>query len=243
MKNLKAEMLNRKASDPKNKPDQILKALALQTGQTVADIGAGGGYFSLRFADSVGREGRVFAVDTDPSFLEFIKSNAKEKGLDSVEAVLATENELHLPKGSLDLVFMRNVTHHLPNRVDYFRKLKDMLKPEGRIAIIEYRHGGGFSFHRMFGHFVPEEVIVAEMNKVGYQLKENFDFLPEQSFAIFSIRNENKRKSAGVGLEPIREWTGRDLNPRLPPCEGGVRTRLNHRPLLSSLTRTARRLN
>jgi ubiquinone/menaquinone biosynthesis C-methylase UbiE len=207
MKNLKAEMFNRKASDPENKPDQILKALALQPGQTVADIGAGGGYFSLRFADAVGREGRVFAVDTDSGFLEFIKSNAKEKGLDSIETVLATEDELRLPKGSLDLVFMRNVTHHLSNRVDYFRKLKEMLKPDGRIAIIEYRRDGGFSFHRMFGHFIPKEVIVAEMHKAGYQLKENFDFLPEQSFAIFSMHNEDNRKSAGVGFEPVSTRT------------------------------------
>jgi ubiquinone/menaquinone biosynthesis C-methylase UbiE len=200
MRNPKAEMFNKKASDPKNKPDQILEALALQPEQTVADIGAGGGYFSLRFANVVGKEGRVFAVDTDPSFLEFIKSKAKEKGLDSVQTVLVTEDELRLPKRSLDLVFMRNVTHHLPNRVDYFRKLKDMLKPDGRIAIIEYRRGGGFSFHRMFGHFVPEEVIVAEMHNAGYQLKEDFDFLPEQSFAIFSMHNEDKRKSAKSGI-------------------------------------------
>ena len=200
MKNLKAEMFNRKASDPKNKPDQILKALALQPGQTVADIGAGGGYFSLRFANVVGREGRVFAVDTDPSFLELIMSKAKEKGLDGVETVLATEDELRLPKRSLDLVFMRNVTHHLPNRVDYFGKLRDMLKPDGRVAIIEYRCGGGFSFHKMFGHFVPKEIIVAEMHKAGYQLKENFDFLPEQSFTIFSINNEDKHKKCKSGI-------------------------------------------
>jgi arsenite methyltransferase len=188
MRNLKAEMFNKKASDSKNKPDQILEALALQSGQTVADIGAGGGYFSLRFTDAVGRQGRVFAVDTDPEFLEFIKNNAKEKGLDNIETILTTEDELPLPRGSLDLVFMRNVTHHLPNRVDYFRKLRDVLKPKGRIAIIEYRRGGGFSFHRMFGHFVPKEVIVAEMHKAGYQLNEEFDFLLEQSFTIFSMQ-------------------------------------------------------
>ncbi|MGQ9597586.1 MAG: class I SAM-dependent methyltransferase [Thermoproteota archaeon] len=102
--------------------------------------------------------------------------------------MLATEDELPLPRGSLDLVFMRNVTHHLPNRVDYFRNLRDMLKPKERIAIIEYRRGGGFSFHRMFGHFVPKEVIVTEMRKAGYQLKEDFDFLPEQSLTIFSTQ-------------------------------------------------------
>ncbi|MEM3737402.1 MAG: class I SAM-dependent methyltransferase [Candidatus Bathyarchaeia archaeon] len=156
MKNLKAEMFNRKASDPKSKPDQILEALKLKSGQTVADIGAGGGYFSLRFADAVGREGRVFAVDIDPGFLEFIRDKSKEKGLDNIETILATEDALPLPRRSIDLVFMRNVTHHLPNRVDYFRKLRDVLKPEGRIAIIEYKHSGGFSFHKNVWAFCPE---------------------------------------------------------------------------------------
>ena len=138
----------------------------------------------------------MFAVDIDPEFLEFIKHNAKEKGLDNIETILATEDELPLPRGSLDLVFMRNVTHHLPNRANYFGELRGMLKPDGRIAIIEYRRGGGFSFHRMSGHFVPKEVIVTDMRKAGYQLKEDFDFLPEQSLTIFSMHNEDKRKSA-----------------------------------------------
>ena len=66
--NFQAKMFNRKASDPKNKPDQILKALALQPRQNVADIGAGDGYFSLSFAEALGREGHVFAVDTNSDF-------------------------------------------------------------------------------------------------------------------------------------------------------------------------------
>jgi hypothetical protein len=82
-----------------------------------------------------------------------------------------------------------------------------MLKPEGGIAIIEYRHGGGFSLHRMFGHFVPKEVIVTEMHKAGYQLKEDFGFLPEQSFAIFSIHNEDKHKM-GFNLSVLEPKNG-----------------------------------
>jgi arsenite methyltransferase len=194
--NFQAKMFDRKASDPKNKPDQILEALALQLGQNVADIGAGGGYFSLRFAEAVGRDGHVFAVDTNSDFLEFIEERAKEKRLDNVKTVLATQDGLTLPE-SVNLIFMRNVCHHIPNRVEYFTKLEEKLKPEGRIAIIEYKRAGGFSFHRMFGHFVPKELIVAEMNKAGYRLKEDFDFLPEQSFTIFSLHNEDKHKSAG----------------------------------------------
>lgn len=76
---MQAKMFNRKASDPKNKPDQILRILGLQPGQNVADIGAGGGYFSLRFAELIGKEGKVFAVDTNSKFLEFIKNSAREK--------------------------------------------------------------------------------------------------------------------------------------------------------------------
>jgi arsenite methyltransferase len=184
--NFQAKMFNRKASDPKNKPDQILKTLSLQPRQNVADIGAGGGYFSLRFAEAVGREGRVFAVDTNSGFSEFIKESAKERGLDNVETVLAAKDGLTLPE-SVDLVFMRNVCHHIPNRVEYFTKLKEILKPDGRIAIIEYKSARRFSFHGMFGHYVPRKIIVDEMIKAGYRLEEDLDFLPEQSFTIYSL--------------------------------------------------------
>jgi ubiquinone/menaquinone biosynthesis C-methylase UbiE len=188
MRNLKAEMFNRKASNLKNKPDKILEALALQQGQKIADIGAGGGYFSLRFAEAVGKDGRVFAVDTDPKFLEFIKNSAKEKGLDIVETVLIVADNPTLPEKSMDLIFMRNVTHHLSDRVEYFKRLKGALKPDGRIAIIEYRSSGErFSFHRKFGHYVHKETIMAEMKEAGYKLEKDLDFLPEQSFMIFSL--------------------------------------------------------
>ncbi len=186
MKNFKARMFNKKASNPKSKPDQILETLALQPGQNIADIGAGGGYFSLRFADAVGREGKVYAVDTNPGFLEFIRNSAMEKGLNNVKTILAMEDKLILPEKSLDFVFVRNVYHHLPNRVEYFRNLTGLLKPDGKIVIVEYKRGGLFSFHRIFGHYVPKEIIVEEMEGAGYRLKNDFDFLPKQSFTIFS---------------------------------------------------------
>jgi arsenite methyltransferase len=186
MGNTKADMFNSKASKPKSKPDEVVKALDLQQGQTVADIGSGGGYFALRFAEVVGAEGHVFAVDTDQSFLDFVQNSAKGKGLGNVETVLASKDAAPLPENSLNLIFIRNVCHHLPDRPEYFRKLKTALKPEGRIAIIEYRCDKGFSFHRMFGHCVPKETIIKEMEEAGYQLEKDLDFLPEQSFTMFS---------------------------------------------------------
>lgn len=183
---MQAKMFNRRASNPKNKPDQILKTLALGPGQNVADIGAGGGYFSFRFAEFVGQGGKVFAVDTNPGFLEFIKDSCRERELDNVETVPVIEDGLTLPE-NVDLVFMRNVCHHIPNRPEYFRNLKDFLKPGGRVAIVEYRSARRLSFRGMFGHYVPKEAIIREMNEAGYQLQEDLDFLPEQSFTIFSL--------------------------------------------------------
>jgi arsenite methyltransferase len=184
----KAKMFNKKASNQKSKPNQILETLALQPGQNIADIGAGGGYFSQRFADAVGKNGMVYAIDTNPEFLEFIMNTTNEKGLSNIKTVLAAEDKLILPKKSLDIIFLRNVYHHLPNRVEYFRNLKEFLKSEGKIVIIEYKRGGPFSFQRIFGHYVLKEKIVKEMGDAGYKLKNDYDFLPKQSFTVFSLK-------------------------------------------------------
>jgi len=188
MASFQAKMFNKKASDPRNKPDQIVEAIALKSGQSIADIGSGGGYFSLRFAEMVGKEGRVYAIDTKPEFLEYVKNSAKEKGLDNVIPTLVSGNKLDLPEKSLDFIFMRNVYHHIPNRVEYFKNLKVFLKPDGRITIIEYKKGKPFTFRGIFGHYVSKEIIRREMEEAGYHLEREFDFLPEQHFAIYSKR-------------------------------------------------------
>lgn len=188
MKDLRAKMFNRKASDPRNKPDQIVEAIGLRYGQTITDIGAGGGYFSLRFAEIVGGKGKVYAVDTNPKFLEFIKNNTEKKGLNNLIPVLAKEETLNLPEKSLDFIFMRNVTHHVPKRVEYFKNLKEFLKPDGRIIIIEYKRGKFFTFRGIFGHDVPKETIIWEMKEAGYLLEREFDFLSEQHFTIYSTK-------------------------------------------------------
>ena len=181
----KAKMFNREAANPKNKPEEILKNLALQQGEKIADIGAGGGFFSLKFAEAVGKQGAVYAVDTDSGKIEFIRKSAAEKGLSNVHVVLTGKESVTLPE-KIDLIFLRNVYHHIPNRVKYFAKLRESLKPDGRIAIVEHNRSGRFSFHRIFEHRVTKENIVEEMTKAGYSIAESIDFLPEQSFTIFS---------------------------------------------------------
>jgi ubiquinone/menaquinone biosynthesis C-methylase UbiE len=179
MKNFKAEMFNKKAAHPSNRPDEVIKALELKPGQVIADIGAGGGYFTLRFAEIVGEQGKVYGIDTNPEFLQFIRDNAEKKKLKNIYIILVRD-KLELPQKIIDLFFMRNVTHHLKNRVDYFKNLRQFLKPDGKIAVIEYHKN---SFH--LGHNVPKETIIEEMKKAGYLLEKEFNFLPEQHFTIY----------------------------------------------------------
>jgi len=185
MSELQAKMFNNKAANPKNKPDLILNAIGLKQGQRIADIGSGGGYFSLRFAEIVGEKGEVYAVDAKQEYLDFIKRSAEEKGLHNLMVVSVSEDGLKLPKRALDVIFMRNVAHHISDRITYFKGLRNHLKSGGRVVVIEYKRGKPISFRRLFGHHVPKETIVREMGEAGYSLEKEFGFLPEQHFSIF----------------------------------------------------------
>jgi ubiquinone/menaquinone biosynthesis C-methylase UbiE len=189
MSKKRAEMFNKKASKPKYKADQIMETLALKPGQIIADIGSGGGYFSLRFAKAVGDTGKVYALDTNTEFLSFIKKQTEEQGLTNIVLQHTASGHPDLPKHTFDYVFLRNVTHHLPDRVHYFEKLKETLKPGGKVALIEYDgRGGFFSFQRLHRHFIPPNILYEEMTQVGYTLQKSYDFLLEQSFTIFWIK-------------------------------------------------------
>jgi arsenite methyltransferase len=176
-----ADFFNRDASAPENRPDEIISALALKSGMQVADLGAGGGFFTLRFARAVGREGKVYAVDINAELLEIIKASVSKAGLRNVVFIHAREDDSMLPEKSVDLIFVRNVFHHLPDQEKYFRDIKPKLKPGGRVAIIEYKKGVYYS-----GHETPEATVIESMKKAGYSLFKRFGFLEKQSFTIFS---------------------------------------------------------
>jgi len=189
MSKKRPEMFNKKASKPKNKADQIMETLSLRTGQIIADIGSGGGYFTYRFAKAVGEKGQVYAVDTNQEFLAYIKKQSTEQGLANVVTMFTASEYPDLPKHTFDYVFLRNVLHHLPNRVDYFQILKEALKPDGKIAIIEFDgRRGFFSFQRLHHHYIPQNILLEEMKQSGYLIQKSYDFLSEQSFTIFTIK-------------------------------------------------------
>ena len=109
--------------------------------------------------------------------------------MDNVVPMLVSGDKLDLPQKSLDFIFMRNVTHHIPNRVEYFGNLKQFLKTDGKIIIIEYKRGKPFTFRGIFRHYIPKETIIQEMEEAGYLVEKEFDFLPEQHFTIYTTKN------------------------------------------------------
>jgi predicted methyltransferase len=95
---------------------------------------------------------------------------------------------MSLPEAGLDLVFARNVFHHLHEPGDYFRNLKKYLKPGGKVAIIDHKPKRGFGFVALFKHHTPGETVVQEMEKAGYRLMKSFDFLQDQTFNLFGMK-------------------------------------------------------
>ncbi|MBI4889774.1 MAG: class I SAM-dependent methyltransferase [Acidobacteria bacterium] len=167
--------------DQWQKPEEVIAALDLKPGQAVADIGAGTGYFSIRLARSKAAPA-VFAVDIEPSMLDYIQKRAEQEGLRNVRTVEGGERSPNLPE-PVDCVLMVNTYHHIADRPGYFRNVGKLLKPGGRVAIIDYRKGGTMGPARE--HRFTAEEITAEMAKAGYTLAARPGFLPNQEFLIY----------------------------------------------------------
>ena len=183
-KNWKIKRLNKRASSPKFKPQEVITNLCMKPGDNIADIGSGGGFYSFEFAKKVGNTGKVLSLDTEPELLDYIREQINSQSITNVQTVLIKNDDLNLLEHSIDLMFLRNVYHHLPEPIKYFAKIKKYLKPHGRVAIIEYNKRRFHLFLRG-KHYTPEAEIVNTMTRCGYLISRKFDFLPDQSFVIF----------------------------------------------------------
>lgn len=162
-------------------PARVIEALALSPGASVADIGAGTGYFSVRLAKAI-PAGTVYAVDVEPAMLDHIRKRALGDGLENVVTLQASGTGPNLPK-PVDLVIVVDTYHHLPNRPTYFRELQKSLAPGARVAIIDFRRDSPEGPPPEF-RFEADQII-AEMQQAGYRLDARHDFLPRQHFLVF----------------------------------------------------------
>ncbi|MGH3443212.1 MAG: SAM-dependent methyltransferase [Nitriliruptorales bacterium] len=177
---LKAFVYSGPGRDRWQQPDRVLDALELGEGQKVADVGAGGGYFTYRLARAVGPHGRVYAVDPDADMRLRISERVARKGYSNIVTV-DPGDDVRLPE-PVDLVVIVDAFHHLPqDRTAYFARLAEALRPGGRVAIIE-----PWPRWFLFGHATEPERIRSVLAGGGYALAAEHDFLVRQSFTVYA---------------------------------------------------------
>ena len=169
------------------KPEEVVKKLELKPGGTVADIGAGTGYFTRLFAVAVGPEGKAIGLDIEPSMVDYMKEDAKKQGLTNYEAKIVKPDDAGLPSKSVDVIFICNTYHHIEDRVNYLKKLTGALKPNGRIVIVDFYKKPLPVGPQSVAHKISEEDVKKEFKKAGYRLKKSLDFLPYQYYLEFSL--------------------------------------------------------
>lgn len=163
---------------------EIIAELRIEPGSVIADVGAGTGLYTLPFAEAVGAEGRVYAVDIQPYFLDHIQRGATEAGYRHVETVQATVESAELPAAAIDLVFMCDAYHHIEDPQAYLRTLKAALKPDGRLVIIDYQRGEAGTWRHDHIRAAPA-VFRAEIEAAGFQLEREVSLLKENFFFVF----------------------------------------------------------
>lgn len=166
------------------KPDQVMDALGIADGATVADLGAGGGWFTIRLARRVGPNGLVYAEDIQPQMIGAIDQRVSREGLRNTKTVLGTPDDPHLPEGRLDVVLMVDVYQEFENPVTLLKNVARALKPTGRLGIVGFRKDGG-------GPGPPHEerpeaeTVIQEAVEAGLLLLKTEDFLPYQYLLVF----------------------------------------------------------
>ncbi len=177
-----ARVFDDPARDAWQKPAEVIRALGLAPDASVADIGAGTGYFAVRLARAV-PQGRVYAIDVAPAMVQHLKSRADREKLANLEALQAAAADPRLPQ-AVDLVILVDTYHHIGDREAYFRKLRGSLIRTGRLAIIDFRLDSPVGPRH--GRIAPDTV-KAELARAGYRFATAHDFLPYQYFLVFTV--------------------------------------------------------
>ena len=181
----KIPLLEDTGRDAWQKPEEILNALNIKKGQTIADIGAGSGYLTVKLSERIDATGTIYAVDIQQEMLDYINKRLAEKGIKNVSLVLGTMDDPKLPPNSLDIAILLSTYHEIAQPIDFMKKIKLALKPKGRLAILE------FSDESPIGPPIqvrlPEDLVIDELKQAGFTLSQRHTFiLPYQYFLVFS---------------------------------------------------------
>ncbi len=178
-----AAWLDRPSRELDESPDKVISNLDLKSGDVVADIGAGTGYFTFRISPLV-TEGKVFAVDIQREMLEMVEKRRQQVHAKNVVPVLGSAVDPNLPEALVDIVLMVNSYHEFSHPREMMESVVRALKPGGRVILIEYR-GEDPSVLRKPLHKMSEGQARKEMAAIGLRWRETKDFLPQQHFIVF----------------------------------------------------------
>ena len=178
-------MLENPARDAYQKPEEVVRALALKPGETVADIGSGSGYFTLRLAKAVGDAGRVYGVDIDPEMIRHLNRRVRDAGVRNVQTILSAPDDPLLPDGSIDRFVVVDTWHHVDKQPEYLALMKKMLKPGGQVVMIDF-HKRELPVGPPVEMKIAREVLVRQMEANGFRLAQEHTFLPYQYFLVFA---------------------------------------------------------
>jgi SAM-dependent methyltransferase len=176
-----AKVFDDPARDRWQKPHEVIVALNLAPDATVADIGAGTGYFSARLA-LMTPKGRVYAVDVAPDMVKYLAERARREGLQNLRPVQASPASAELPE-KVDRVLIVDTYHHIDDRIAYFKRLRDSLKAGGEVAIIDFTLDSPVGPPK--NARIPAKQVGDEMRRAGYAQVAQHEFLPYQYFLVF----------------------------------------------------------
>ena len=181
-------MLENPARDAYQKPHEVVMSLGLKEGETIADIGAGSGYFAFRFSHHVGDNGRVYAVDINPDMIVYMNRRIRDMKVKNVVTVLAAPDDPLLMDASIDRFFICETWHHIENKTQYLALMKKMLKPGGQVIMLDYQQKD-LPIGPPNEMKVAREDVIKQMQAAGFKLEKENTFLPYHYVLIFTAKN------------------------------------------------------
>jgi ubiquinone/menaquinone biosynthesis C-methylase UbiE len=160
--------------------NRVMDILGITTGKTVADVGAGSGWFTVRAARRVGDGGKVYAVDINPESIRYVEDRAQKEKLHNVKTILGKADDPLLPAGAVDAVLLLKTYHEVAEPVGLLRNLRTALRPGAKVGIID-RNGNGED------HGVGREVVLREAAQAGYRLLKQYDFVKGDKMDYFLV--------------------------------------------------------
>jgi SAM-dependent methyltransferase len=164
--------------------ERVMDILGIASGKSVADIGAGSGWFTVRAARRVGPSGTVYAVDINPEAIRYLDRRVQKESVPNVKTILSRPDDPMLPKEGLDAVLLLKTYHEIADPVALLEHVRPALRPGARLGIID-RNGNGTN------HGVSREVVVSEAVRAGYRLVQTYDFVKDDDmdyFLLFTVQ-------------------------------------------------------